>query len=40
MIPAIQLFAEVFVFKGVFPGGVILLPTRVVLVELVGYVGV
>ena len=36
MVAAVRLFAKVFVFKGVRLGGVISLPTRVELVELMG----
>jgi len=39
MIAEVRLPTEIFVFEGVRPGGVIVLPTRVELVELMGRIG-
>jgi len=39
VIVAVHLFAEVAVFEGVFPSGVVSLPMSVELVKLVGHVG-
>ena len=40
MIAAVRFLAEVLVFEGVRPGSVVVLPTSIVLMELVGRVGV
>jgi len=40
VVAAVCLLAEVFVFKGVGPGGVVSLPTNIELVELMGRIGV
>jgi len=39
MISAVHLLTEVSMFETVFPAGIISLPTRVELVELVGCIG-
>jgi len=38
MVVAVRLLAEVFVFKGMRPGGVVTFPMRVEFVELVGQI--
>jgi len=40
VIAAVRFLAEVLVFEGVRPGSVVVLPTSIVLMELVGRVGV